>query len=362
MEWNDDNMLVPSSIIRGTANYIKKYPGYEWIEQFANKNIYYALFLGWQEADLLSGYDYYIVSFHREAVDLNWIKQQAKQVNAPIIVLHDGSHYNTRISGVTFLPFYYWHFQLDKMQKLFGNAFTKNIKYKTSAFCNRITQSKLYVFTALAKYINENDRLITLSNWLETKNIHNGEYTGNIVLDSLYEEFEQHWLGKELKIDNFNNNTDNIQIITGNPDQSAYQECAVHFTNESFHYSFMMDDYIPYTYPGPFITEKTLKCLLGATGFVPVGQFETYKTLSSLGLNFDYEFDTSFDNDSGNLTRLESIVKLIQQFSDMDIDQIFNATKESGEYNQQQIINGTFFKNCDKVNAQSIETLHQLLA
>jgi len=361
MEWNDDNMLVPSSIVRGSANDIKIYPEYEWITTL-NKNIYYSLFLGWDEADLPAGHDYYIISFHREAVDLSWVKRQTNRIDAPIYVLHDGNHYNVEIKGVTFLPFYYWHQQLNKMMELFGTTYNKNIKYKASAFCNRITQSKLYVFTALAKYIDDSERLITLSKWLEQKNIHYGEYTGNVVLDSLYDEFKKNWSEKELKIDNFNNNTDNVQIITGNPNQPAYQECAIHFTNESFHYSFMIDDYIPYTYPGPFVTEKTLKCLLGATGFVPIGQFETYKTFETLGLKFNYGFDISFDNDPGNLTRLESIVKLIQQFSDMDIDQIFNATKESSEYNQQQILNGTFFENCQKVNEQSIETLHQLLA
>lgn len=358
IEWNDDNMLVPSGRVRGTE--VKIYPGYEWIND-VNRDVYYALFLGWGEDDLPPGHDYYVVSFHREAVDLGWVKKQAKLVDAPIVVLHDGSHYNTNVNGVTFLPFYYWHFQLDKMHTLFGSTFTKDIKYKTSAFCNRITQSKLYVFTALAKYIDEKDRLITLSKWLEQDNVHNGDFTGNDILDDLYEEFEKNWLGKEIKIDDFNNGTDNIQIITGNPNQPAYQECAVHFTNESFHYSFMMDDYIPYTYPGPFITEKTLKCLLGGTGFVPVGQFETYKTLESIGFKFDYEFDTEFDNDPGNLTRLASIVKLIQQFADMDTMDIYNATCESSEYNQQQIVNGIIFKNCEAVNAATVDRIHELL-
>ena len=357
-EWNDDTMLVPSSVVRGTD--VKIYPGYEWISNI-NKNVYYALFLGWQEEDLPTGHDYYIVSFHREAVDLGWVKQQAKQLNAPIIVLHDGSYYNTSVNGVTFLPFYYWHFQLDKMLKLFGSTYQKNIKHKASAFCNRITQSKLYVFTALAKYLPETDRLITLSKWLEQDNIHGGEFTGNSTLDDLYEEFESNWMGKEIKIDDFDNKSDNIQIITGNPNQPAYQECAVNFTNESFHYSFMMDDYIPYTYPGPFITEKTLKCLLGATGFVPVGQFETYKTLESVGFEFNYGFDTSFDNDPGNLSRLESIVKLVQQFADMDAMDIFNATRESSEYNQQQIVNGAIYKNCEGINANTVQRIHELL-
>jgi hypothetical protein len=361
MKWNDNNMLVPSSIVRGTADLIKIYPGYEWIKTFPS-TVYYALFLGWDEADLPKNFDYYVISFHREAVDLAWVKKQAKNLNALIFVLHDGNYYDVKINGVTFLPFYYWHYQLDKMLTLFGSTFQKAIKYKASAFCNRITQSKLYVFTALAKYLPESDRLITLSKWIEQDNIHNGDFTGNQTLDNLYDEFEKNWLGKEIKIDDFNNSTDNMQIITGNPGQPAYQECALHFTNESFHYSFMMDDYIPYTYPGPFITEKTLKCLLGATGFVPVGQFESYKTLESLGLNFNYDFDTAFDNDPGNLSRLESIVKLIQQLADMDTDQIFNATKDASEYNQHQIINGTFFKNCKEVNENTVETLHQLLA
>ena len=351
----DDNMLVPTSVVRGTS--VQIYPGYEWIKQI-NGNIYYALFLGWGEDNLPVGHDLYIVSYHLEAVDLMWLRKQAKLVNAPIVVLSDGSHYDVQVPGVTFLPFYYWHRQLDRMLTWFGSNFKKNIKYKASAFSHHVSQSKLYIFTALAKYLEEKDRLITLSDWVDVDDY--SMFTGNRVLDDLYDEFNEEWSGKTIKIDDFEQ-SQNQQNVTGNPNQPAYQECAVHFTNESFHYSFMMDGHIPYTYPGPFLTEKTMKCLLGGTGFVPVGQFETYKTLESIGFKFDYEFDTEFDNDSGNMSRLASIVGLIEQFADMDTMDIFNATKESSEYNQQQIVNGTIYKNCEAVNAATVDRIHNLL-
>ena len=42
--------------------------------------------------------------------------------------------------------------------------------------------------------------------------------------------------------------------------------------------------------------------MLGATAFIPVGQFETYRTLETLGFRFDYDFDITWDLDSGNLS------------------------------------------------------------
>jgi hypothetical protein len=117
-----------------------------------------------------------------------------------------------------------------------------------------------------------------------------------------------------------------------------------------------------YIYPGPFITEKTLKCLLGATAFVPVGQFETYKTLEKLGFTFDYDFDTSWDLDPGDLTRCQRIINLIDWFNHCDIKTLTALTKDCNQYNQEHIISGQFFSRCNERNQESIEKINQLLS
>ena len=100
---------------------------------------------------------------------------------------------------------------------------------------------------------------------------------------------------------------------------------------------------------------------MGGTAFVPVGQFETYKTLTDLGLRFEYEFDISWDLDSGNLSRAESIINLIDQLSQLDIDQLMQDTQNSSKHNQDWITSGNFFKQCQEKNSITIEKIITLL-
>ena len=343
---------------QGIQDQIPIHPGYEWIKKLPNKQIYFALFQRWPNYDLPAGYDYYIVSFHLEVVDISWLKRQ--KVAGPIIVLADGQNYNLKISGVHFLPFFYWHYQLQKMQEWFGIKEKITPTYKFSTVCNRISQSKIWITTKLLETAKESS-LIVLSSWFEEKNVHSWHLTGSVKLDQLTQLFRDKYFGQEIKIDDFKNATHNQQNITGNPWQALYQDCAIHFTNESFHYSEMVEDNQVYVWPGPFITEKTLKCLLGSTAVIPVGQFETYKTLSNLGLKFDYEFDTQWDLDPGNLTRSNSIVNLIDHLNQCSVDELVAKTQKSNEYNQNYIVSGSFFKSCEQINEKSITQIVDLI-
>ena len=351
-------MLVPLPV-EGTQDTITCFPGYEWIKKLSNKKIYFALFQRWPEQNLPTGYDYYIVSFHLEVVDMTWLKRQ--QITGTIIVLSDGQSYDVKIPGVYFLPFYYWHYQIKQMQEWFGEVEEKITPgYKFSAVCNRVSQSKVWITTKLLETTRDSS-LIVLNSWVEEKNIHGWEATGNAKLDHLTQIFCNKYLGQTIKVDDFDNATQNKQNITGNPWQPLYQDCALHFTNESFHYSNMVEDEQKYIWPGPFLTEKTLKCLLGGTAFVPVGQFETYQTLSNLGLQFDYDFNTEWDLDPGNLSRAESIINLIDDLTQYSIEELLVKTKESTQYNQNYIVTGQFFERCHQKNKESIAQIFDLI-
>ena len=351
-------MLVPMPV-EGTQDAIPDIPGYEWIKKLPNKKIYFALFQRWPKKNLPAGYDYYIVSFHLETVDLDWIKRQ--QVSSPIVVLSDGQSYGLDIPGVHFLPFFYWHYQLQQMHEWFGTKEKSTPKYKFSAVCNRISQSKVWITTKLLNVARESS-LIALNSWLEEKNVHGWQATGNAKLDQLTQLFRDQYIGQEIKIDDFDNAAHNQQRITGNPWQPLYQDCAVHFTNESFHYSGMVEDGKKYTWPGPFLTEKTLKCLLGGTAFVPVGQFETYRTLESLGFQFNYKFDTLWDSDPGNLSRAESIVTLIDDLNQFTVEQLVNKTQDSTRHNQNHILSGRFFDQFQQKNEESVAQIFNLIS
>lgn len=353
-----EQQLHPPSY-RGTPGNFPIVKSYEWVKQLpANKKIFLALWQHWGSVeDLPAEYDYYILSYHLETVNLEWVKQQSVKLNKPILVLFDGQSYDTVIPNVTFVSFYYWHEQLRKMQKWFGIQDKPVPNYKFSAICNRGSQSKIWITTKLLETAKDQS-LIALANWVELKNVHNWQLTGNNKLDELTNIFLNKYSDTTIRIDNFDQSKDNHQRNTSNPWQPILTDTAIHFTNESFHYSFMGDNIMP----GPFITEKTMKSLLAGTAFVPVGQFETYKTLSQFGLEFDYGFDTSWDNDPGNISRFSSIVDLIDYLNTQSITSIIDETKHCSQHNQEWITSGNFYQRVDSSNQQSIQQIFDYIS
>lgn len=354
-----NQMLVPGEW-RGSPEEFPAVKGYEWIAKLpTNKKIYLSMWSAWHSSDLPADYDYYIVSYHLEAVNLPWLQQQAAQINKPIIVLFDGNSYDTVIPNVHFIPYYYWHEQLEQLIRWFGIKEKHIPEYKFSAVCNRVTQSKVWTTTKLLETARATS-LIVLNSWLDEKNVHSWQPTGNSKLDQLSTVFQNKYQGKTIKIDDFDNDSMNQQRITGNPWQPLIDNVAINFTNESFHYSLMMDP-DRYIWPGPFLTEKTLKCLVGGTTFIPVGQFETYHTLSQLGLEFDYGFDISWDTDPGNLSRAASIIDLIDHLNQYDITKLVELTQASSKFNQNWIVTGQFAQQCQRRNQESTEKIFEII-
>jgi hypothetical protein len=240
---------------------------------------------------------------------------------------------------------------MDQIMTWFPERQPRNVKYKISAVCNRITQAKLYVFTALMESQPQAEMLIKLGDWLEEKNVHFREPTGNKKLDNLSKIFFEKYFGQTILIDDFNE-SQNYQRLNGNPWQPLYLDCALHFTNESYHYSLMSDPELgTYIRPGPQYSEKTYKCLIAGTPFISINQFESYKYLAELGFKFDYgDIDLSWDNDPGNLTRMASVVDLINNLAYYTIADIVEMTKASTEHNTEHLWSGEFRRRCQQHN------------
>jgi hypothetical protein len=215
----------------------------------------------------------------------------------------------------------------------------------------------MIVFTALAEHLKD-QTLLKLDDWLEEKNVHFRGKTGIKKLDNLADVFFTKYFKKKYNIDQFDNIVDNTQIKTSDPWSRAYQECVFNFTNESFHYSYMIVNKHEFICPGPFLTEKTLKCLVGGTPFIAVGQFDTYASLTNLGFKFDYgDLNLTWDNDLGNLSRLSSIIDITLDFQKYSIDELHAMSKDSTEYNFNYIWSNDFYTNCELINQQVAETI-----
>lgn len=357
--YNGTGMLVPDTW-QGPSHKIP-FTQYQWIKAIPGK-VWCRLFETapslHNDFTLPKGYDVYIASFHLEPIDIKWVEIVSETLDGPLVVLGD----TTRIKypaadNVLIKSYYYWHRQLEQAMAWYPDIkISKNIAYKASAICNRVTQSKMLITTALLEELAD-DCLIRLSNWIEAKNIHFNQPTNNKTLDTLADVFSRKYAGKELCIDDFQNGTDNYQKHTINPMANYLHRAAINFTNETLAYSLMQENSKEFIYPGPFLTEKTLKCLLSNTGFVPVGQYDTYGSLQRLGLQFDYPFDTSWDQDPGNLTRLESIVKLVKWFRDYTAQEIYDMVAPSTAHNFDAVWSGKFSQKCEIENEKTVQEI-----
>lgn len=348
-------MQFSKQLWQGPATSFQDLEIYPWMSAFLNrKDIFCSFWSHWGTPDLPSGFDYYLVSYHIEPINLEWLKQQ--NVDGKIVVLFPGRDYNLSIPNVQFISYIELHNDLNKMIKWHGvKDIPSKKKYKFGTVCNRVTQGKIWTTTQILE--SESNSLVILNtDWIEDKNVHNWQPTGHAFLDNLTDKFREKYINLKLS-DGFDNKIDNTQSITSNPWQDLYTNVALHIVAGSFHYSYMGN----YTYPGPDIDEKTLKCLLAGVPFIPGMQCEVYDYLKTLGLNFDYGFDTSFDLDPGNLTRFEKLCKLIDELSNWSSDDIISATKDATHHNKDYIISGNFAKTCNTHNQNQIELIYQSL-
>ena len=345
------NMLLPPTW-HGRADRIP-WKKFAWLRNLSNTT-WCALNLTWfNHQDLPTGYNCYVISFYYEHIDEIWLQQQCERIQAPIILLTDWHYYDwpapPNVHCYTYLSLGQ---QAQQIIEWWPTPVTKDIKYKASVFCNRVTQSKMLIFTKLVETMRLENLIPVLGTWVEDKNIHHWQESGNQVLDNLQQTFKKQYLGKEMRFDDFASKP-NIQSTNSNPWTKAYQECALNFTNENFHYSYMQKHILP----GPFISEKTLKCLIGGTAFVAVAQFDTYRVLENLGFKFDYGFDLSWDQDPGNLSRLESVVNLIDVLDGHTAQELYEMTLDSTRHNQDHVFSGAFAAQCDRYNQTVQQTI-----
>lgn len=344
---------------QGTPDRFTRHDVYDWVSDLpTDKKIYCCFWQGWDNKTCLPpNYDFYLISWHIENVDLEWLKEQRSRVDGKFIVLFPGNSYSYFLPDTEFISYNELHRDIDRMIDWHGIDRRSHVKkFKFSAICNRATQSKIWVTTKLLEVSGHDSLIIHNPDFLQEKNVHSWQLSGNRHLDQLTKIYLEKYQTLRLS-DGFQQSSDNMQTINSNPWQPQYTETALHFTNGSFHYSYMEDANQKFIYPGPDIDEKTLKCLVAGTPFIACGQFEIYRTLAKAGLEFEYEFDLSWDTDPGNLTRFEKICELIDYLSQYSVSDIVEMTRKSTIHNTEFILKKGFYSRCETQRKLAVEKL-----
>jgi len=281
--------------------------------------------------DLPSGYNYYILVYNG-AVDLKWIKTQKKRLPGKFAVVSTARS-TLNIKDLEFFTFVNWH--------KYKSTWTANPNktHKFSIDTGTLSQSSIWIVSKLLDH--NKDCIFDLDVFsANDENLNEWGFTSNNYLDDLTEQFRNKY--------NFN-----IKPV------ASLNSAALYFAITGFQYSFMMDEFKPYIYPGPYISDNILDCLSSGQAFIPCGQFEIYKTLKDYGFDFNYGFNTQWDSDRGNLTRFSSICKLIDELAEFSINDLLELTKESTAANQEHYYSQAFNDACDNQNTYNIKELHK---
>jgi hypothetical protein len=329
---------------------------YPWIADLRHKNIYLALNLRWKPDGSYPdapppGYEYYIT--HGDSLMFGWPEHVIDKIDGKIIHLSGAimpDSFDT--DRIHYVPYNSAH---RRIQGIVQCEIVKNIQHKVSALVNRVSQSKAIIFSALKHILDEPDCVVSLRHNLRMDHpVHGWQLTGHKVCDRYTAMFKDLWYDKKIHLPS-------DDLVDHSYNNSAYQSAALNFTMESYHYSSMTNGTRTYVEPGPFVTEKTWKCLLSRTAFVPVGQAYTYQWFRQLGLKFDYgDLNLDFDLDTGNLTRLEKIVKLIESLRDWSAKDLYAMTQDSTLHNYELVTSRKFWNICEQSNTVTYKLLQGL--
>lgn len=335
---------------------------YEWqlLRSFIGLDIYWHAH-SFGSDDLPPGHRGYIVKV--EGHDLDWLLRQSKLVDAPIFVLNGcvnpGDFFDPATS-VHWLPWIDWHYHLQAMLQNFSPVVIKRLTKKISSLVRISKLNKMIALAAVKKY-HSHDSIVSLNENLYWRTHLNHSRTGHSDFDALLKEVDTY--ANECKyiddISTYLANNTSLHVKLNDFHHPAYQCCAINVTNESFYNSDgWKANERSFTYPGPFLTEKTLKCLLGETAFIANGQFQTYSTLRSLGFEFEYGLNLSYDNIKPDLDRLIAMFRLIQSLESLDIMEIFENTRNSCLHNKEHVLSGKFYAISEKINQETVQYIY----
>jgi hypothetical protein len=90
--------------------------------------------------------------------------------------------------------------------------------------------------------------------------------------------------------------------------------------------------------------------LFSGTGLVPVGQVNTLQHLTSLGMEFEYQIDLSYDLVIEEHDRMLGIFNTIDAITNTPLDRLHREMEDSAYHNIDHIVNGDFSKFCRSMN------------
>ena len=359
-DYFDQNIVTSTSELQQHSLVHKIYPSWHTLPW--PKDTVFALNLQWPGTwcKLPQGHSLYVVTFHLEQMDVDWVRELAiREPNSKVLVITDNpcKHSDWWPKNCVTACWMTWHHQINAIRGLYGMAIGPNAPtHKVSSLCFRTDQYKHYITGYLLQGIQPKDAI--MSYHARHQHRYFFEPTGRKRLDQVLEYMHQ--TNPHLTVDGFDA-AQNYPMANCDWRVPAYTDAAINFTNEGFHYSYSIRDGHDFYWPGPYVTEKTWKPLLAGCAFVAVGQANIHHTLRSLGFCFDYGIDLGHDQNIYDLDRLELLFDVVDAVLSHSAQELTTLTSSSTQHNLNWIQNGQFDLQCQSRNKTELAVLEHFL-
>lgn len=259
--------------------------------------------------------------------------------------------------NVTYLRWITWHHQLSNIIKHYDINHEIDLpSRKISSLSFQHEFHKAAVTAYLLKTFPENDMILSWWNVKSSKDrlyYLDPEYflpqsIANHLLDKNFQDI------KSIELDKFINSP----MINSNWSHPAFLDCLFNCTNESIYNDVCLIEDRLYRLPYPYLTEKTWKPLLAGRSFLPVGQSNSLRTLTQLGLKFIPELN-AIDVSEREFDRMQQIWTMLDWIRNNDIKYLFDYTFDDVSHNVSWIYDGYFASECEKQNRSLQEKIQQ---
>jgi hypothetical protein len=242
-------------------------------------------------------------------------------------------------SNLEFVEYRFAYIELAQLLHIFRHDIkpvkNKKFKYKFSSLSNRTRQFRAVV-TAKLLSVAKQESLIS---WHNQNNDQSGihEYLIDSVKNMDYfDSLDWSFLEKSITADDWTPDKNDVCHLISNTNYPAYEEAFINFNNETFWFGWHHIDSVKYTTPGPYLSEKTWKCIASGTMFINTGQPFTYKFLRDVyGIPIDFDIDLSFDEVIGDIDRMKSVCNLIDNLSNRSLNDLIDCNIDACEKMQQ---------------------------
>jgi hypothetical protein len=304
-----------------------------------------------------AGADTYILHFGGEYVNWGWVARFCDRFCDSKVILI--SPYTTSLYARSNLQLITINFWPTILKNIIEEHPVPAVNYtgktkKISALANRVGQFKAYVAAHLHKTWDPDDYIISWRNYHgKPEDLYLLNYTGNAKIDTVIDYVKNVLMKTTIAPDGdfINAPADNLFY-----NWKAYTDCVVNCSNESLPNSYQQTDTGFHIVPGPFLTEKTWKCLLAGTALVPVGQYQTYQYLETMGFKFEYPWDCSFDSITGDIDRIDRLLDCLDSINQYTAQELASLTESSNRHNRDHILSGDCYRRVSKTNQANIDT------